>query len=173
MNRLARPTRGEYAPYYEPYIAAVPDGKIVDLLRAQLTDSLFTPSDRLVDRQDYSYQPNKWTVKEVLGHCIDAERVFAYRALWFARGDRTVLPGFDENLWVPESKATARTMDSVLDELRAVRASTVAFFDNLSPDVGHRTGTANGATLSVQAAAYIIYGHLDHHVRVLRDRYLG
>jgi hypothetical protein len=170
-STIARPEHGEYLEYYGPYIARVPDGHIVTILGEQLGDTRRLFSGLSDARAMHRYAPGKWSVKEVVGHVADAERVFAYRALRFARGDRTALPGFDERAWVPAGRFDARTIASLVDELGAVRDATVALFRGLPPEASLRAGEANGAAVSVRALAYIIAGHEAHHVAVLRERY--
>lgn len=173
MNRatIARPEHGEYLEYYRTYIARVPDGDIVAILGEQLEGTRRLLSGLRDAQALHRYAPGKWSVKEVVGHVTDAERVFAYRALRFARGDRTALPGFDERAWVPAGRFDARTIASLADELGAVRNATVALFRGLPSEVSLRDGEANGAAVSVRALAYIIAGHEAHHVAVLRERY--
>jgi uncharacterized damage-inducible protein DinB len=170
MLLIARPAPGEFAPYYSRYIDLVPD----DLLRAlregvEETRRLLAPLPE--SKADFRYAPGKWSVKEVVGHLADAERVFAYRALRFARQDETPLPGFDENRWVPAAGFGARSLGSLLEELAAVRAASLAFFGNLDEAAWDRIGVANDARMSVRAIAFSIAGHEIHHRTLLRERY--
>ena len=119
-----------------------------------------------------AYAPGKWTLKEVVLHCADAERIFAYRALRFARGDATNLPGWDEKAYTPMSGAAVRSLESVLDELESVREASVTLFSNLPSDAWTRRGKANNFDVSVRALAWITTGHLLHHLGVIQDRYL-
>lgn len=173
MLLIARPAAEEYLPYFNRYIDLVPDGDLIAALRdgADATRRLLEPLSE--ERANYRYGPDKWSVKEVLGHLLDAERVFTYRALRFARNDATPLPGFEENEWAPMAGHGKRTLRSLLEEHRAVRGATVAFFENLPEEAWSRVGTANDARMSVRAAAYIIAGHEIHHRNILRDRYLS
>ena len=168
-----RPAADEYAPYYETYIARVRDGDIIKIL-AEQSDAMRGLFARVPnDRGQFAYAPGKWTLKEVLLHCADAERISAYRALRIARGDATDLPGWDEKAYAPASGATARSFGSLLDELESVRDATVTLFEGLPAAAWTRRGTANGAGVSVRALAWITAGHLLHHLAIVQERYLG
>lgn len=171
-HRRVRPGPDEYAPFYAGYLAQVPDGDVVEALIGGVEIAAALLHD--VDEQTAlgAYAPGKWTLKEVVQHCTDAERVFAYRALRFGRGDTTDLPGWDENAYAPASGANARTMESLVDELESVRESTVTLFEGLPPDAWTLQGTANGKGVSVRALAWICAGHLLHHLEIVQDRYL-
>ncbi len=119
-----------------------------------------------------AYAPGKWTLKEVILHCSDAERIFAYRALRIARGDATPLPGWDEGAYAPQSEANARSVLSLLDELESVREATVTLFDGLPEAAWTRRGVANGHPCSVRGLAWITAGHLLHHMDIITERYL-
>ena len=166
-----RPEAGEFAPSYAGYIARVPAGDLSEILAVQQI-----ALSRLLARVDDAgamrrYAPGKWSVKEVLGHIADGERVFAYRALRFARGDTTPLPGFDENAWVPAGGFDRRPVEALAGELTAVRAGTLALVSSLEEAAWMRKGTANDQPISVRALATIIAGHELHHVAILRERY--
>lgn len=167
----ARPAASEFAPYYGKYIATVGDGDIVALLResGREVDTVLAGVDE--SRGGYRYADGKWSVREVLGHLIDAERIFSYRALRIARGDTTPLPGFDQDPYVATSNAEARTVADLRDELRVVRESTVKLFASLADDAWTRVGTASDNPVSVRALAYITLGHTTHHLGILRERY--
>ena len=122
---------------------------------------------------DFAYAPGKWTIKQVVGHICDAERIFAYRALRFARGDVAPLPGFDENAWMPAARFDARPLGDLAAELDAVRRATLALLRTFDADALARRGTANNKEISVRALAYVIAGHERHHVGILRERYLA
>lgn len=171
-TRIARPPDGEYLPYYGKYISLVPEGDIVETLRAQIGDTLALLRGIREESASYRYAPGKWSIKEVVGHMADVERVMAYRALRVARDDKTPLPGFDENAFVPAANFEERSLASLAHELTQVRAATVAFFETLNPVAATRRGTANDATITARALAYIIAGHERHHVALLKDRYL-
>ena len=172
-NPLGRPGSDEYAPFYAGYVAGVPGGELLVLLRDQLAETEALLREFTGARADHRYAPDKWSVKEVVGHMADAERIFAYRALRFARGDRTPLPGFDENDFVRGSNFTARALPEIAGELRSVRMASITLFAGLSEEALLRRGPANGNEVSVRALAWIIAGHERHHARILRERYLG
>lgn len=168
-----RPAPSEYAPFYADYIARVPDGDIRSLLWGEIQGTAaLLRSPEAADRADFAYAPGKWTLKEVVGHMADAERVLTYRAMRIGRADRTPLPGFEEAPYVAAAGFGRRTLESLVAELEAVRAATVAFFANLPEEAWPREGTANERTVSVRACAYIILGHELHHRAIMRERYL-
>lgn len=167
-----RPTSGEYAPYYARYIDLVPEGSVVETLRRQIAGTSAMLKGLPVEKAGHRYAPGKWSVKEVVGHLADAERVFAYRALRFARNDATPLPGFDENAYAASASYDARLLADVLAEFVAVRAATAALFTTFDETAFGRQGIANGVPVSVRALAWIIAGHELHHRAILRDRYL-
>ncbi|HVF88233.1 MAG TPA: DinB family protein [Pyrinomonadaceae bacterium] len=171
-DTATRPEATEYAPYYEKYVSLVPAGDIVHTLSHQhvATRALLAsiPEDAAFAR----YEPGKWSIKEVVGHLIDSERVFAYRALRFARGDRTPLPGFEQDDYVRAADFDARPLGDLTAEFLHVRASTVSLYQSLEEEAWRRCGAANSNEVSVRALAYIIAGHEAHHVNILRERYL-
>jgi uncharacterized damage-inducible protein DinB len=169
---IARPQNNEYAPYYAGYIAQVPDGDLVDVLRRQIGETLSLVRGVPEERASHRYAPGKWSIKEVLGHMADVERIMGYRMLCIARGDTTPLPGFDENAYVPVANFDARSLASLASEFEQVRRATVAFIEHLDADAAARRGTANNLEITARAIAYIIAGHERHHVRILRERYL-
>ena len=171
-SAIPRPDATEYSPYFGRYIALVPDGDLLETLARQLDETAWLLRGVTERGGDFRYADGKWSIKEVVGHLADTERIFAYRALRFARGDGTPLPGFDENLFVANARFTERTLADLMAELRAVRAATIALFSGLAPDELERRGVANGQPMSVRAAAYNIAGHERHHVAILRERYL-
>ena len=164
---------GEFLPYYAAYVALVPPGDVLATLAAQLDETVAVVDAVGEERAGYRYAPGKWSVREVLGHVIDTERVFAYRALCAARGESAALPPFDENAWVAGSDFDARPVGSLLGELTAVRRATLALFRNLGDAALARTVVANGAPLTARGAAWIIAGHERHHQQLLRERYLA
>lgn len=168
---IARPNADEHSPYYAKYITQVPEGDLVSMLREQLMETAALLRG-VGDRADYAYAPGKWTIKEVVGHVSDVERVMSYRALRIARNDKTNLPGFDENAFVANASFGRRTVDDLVEELQVVRAATIHLAKHLDADELARRGTANGHEISVRALFYIIAGHERHHVALLRDRYL-
>jgi len=170
---VTRPEATEHNPYYAKYIALVPEADAIQALESQIADGLALLRSIPEAKGEHSYGPGKWTIKEVIGHLIDAERVFAYRALRFARNDRTALPGFDENTYVPAGAFGRRTLADLAAEWELVRRSNLAMFRGLDAEASRRQGTANGDAISVRALAFIIAGHGRHHVALLRERYLA
>ncbi len=169
---IGRPAPTEYVPYFAHYVDAVPDGDVLDLLRRQAEDTAAL-AERLSERDaEYRYGEGKWSIKEVVGHISDTERIFVYRALCFARGEKAGLPGFDENEYARVSNAGARPLQDLVAELRAVRAATLSFFTGLDAAALMRRGTANQREYTVRAIAWIAAGHERHHVGILRERYL-
>jgi hypothetical protein len=167
-----RPKPDEHAPYYAKYIDLVPDDEldVVGHLADQHHDTVGLLR-KAKAKGDHAYAPGQWTVKEVIGHLCDTERVMAYRALRFSRGDQTDLPGFDENVYVAASNFASRTMDDLLEELWAVRAATLSLAKHLPKDSLTRQGKASGNAVSVRALLYIIAGHERHHLAILKERY--
>lgn len=159
--------------WYKGYVAAIGDQNPLDVLRANLEDSTSFFNAIPIHKHDFAYQNGKWTIKEVILHMIDAERIFTSRALRFARNDKTPLAGFDEDSYVPNSNAGSRSMESLIREYRAVRTATIELFSNLSEEMWYRTGTANDKEFNVLLSAIIIAGHELHHLKVLQERYLG
>jgi hypothetical protein len=172
-HRRIRPPADEFAPFYAGYIERVPDGDVIEALigGAEIAAALLHDVTEEVAMR--AYAPGKWTLKEVLLHCADAERIFAYRALRIARGDTTELPGWDENKYAPMSGANARPFESLLDELESVREASVTLFEGLPAEGWPRTGIANGRAISTRALAWITAGHLLHHLQIVQERYLG
>jgi hypothetical protein len=168
---LSRPGADEHSPYYAKYIELVPDGNLVDLLVEQQLDTLGMLRRVDDDRGVYAYAPGKWTIKEVVGHICDAERVFSYRALRFARGDATPLASFDENAYAPAGRFNDRRIGSLIDEFQSIRAATVHVFRYLDDEEMARRGVASGNPISVRALGFIIAGHERHHASLLRERY--
>jgi len=168
-----RPQSDEYAPFYAGYVAKVPDGDVLATLShsaSGATDVLDGVSEEVANS---AYAEGKWTLKEVVQHCSDAERIFAYRALRIGRGDTTDLPGWDEQIYAPMSCANDRTLASLVHEFQTVRAGTVSLFEGLPTEAWSRRGVANGMGVSVRGIAWITAGHLLHHLGIIRERYLG
>jgi uncharacterized damage-inducible protein DinB len=162
---------GDYHSYYKPYIETLGDEELLSLLRKQWENFprfiQAIPDEKL----KFAYEEGKWTVLEVLVHLLDAERVFQYRAMRFARMDQTPLPGFDQDAYVPHSMANSRTKEDIIREYRAVRESTILLFDNLPDKVLKQAGTASNVKMSVGALGFICCGHQRHHRNILRERY--
>ena len=168
-----RPAAGEHVPYYSTYIEKVPDTDVVGMMAAQIDEVKALYEGLPAGKADVAYAPGKWTLKELLGHLTDTERVMAYRALCFARNDTTPLPPFDENAWVPPAGFGQRSVESLLNEWIAVRRASLAFFSTLTSEATTRQGTASGHPMTVRALAFVIPGHVRHHLGVIRERYLG
>jgi hypothetical protein len=168
----SRPAVGEYAPSLAGYIARVGEGEDIMAALATQLDEILAWLGGIPDaRGDYRYAPDKWSIKEVVGHLSDTERVFAYRALRFGRGDATPLPGFDDQAYVPELRATDRTLGDMAEEWSHVRRATLALYRHLPPDGWIRRGIASDQPISVRALAYVIAGHARHHLETLESRY--
>lgn len=170
MSPIALPGPDEYAPYYGKYIALVgPDSLAALEAQARSTAALLAATPETLG--DHRYAEGKWSVKEVVGHIADAERVFAYRMLRVGRGDATALPGFDENAFMTHSNFARRTLADVAAELAAVRAATLALARSFDPDVLVNRGTASGHPVTTRSLAAMIAGHELHHVAILKERY--
>ena len=171
-ERSTAPGAGEYAEFYAGYVKRVPAGDVVATIRDQLAETLTLLRGVDPSRTTSGYAPGKWSIRDVVLHMADTERVMAYRALRIARADTTPLASFDENAWTPMAGANERSMDSLLAELEATRRATVAMLEGFPPEAWARVGTASGKSVSVRALAWIIAGHERHHVAVIRERYL-
>ena len=169
---IARPEKTEYAPYYERYVSLVPDADIVATLGKQLEETLALIHGIPEARGDFRYAEGKWSVKELIGHVIDSERIFAYRALRFGRGDATPLSGFEQDDYVRGADFDKRTLSDLADEYEQVRRATISLFANLDESAWNRRGAANNNEVSVRGLAFIVAGHERHHVEILRTRYL-
>lgn len=169
---IPRPAPDEYAAYYGKYVALVPDGDLCDLLGRQLTETLALFRQIPESRGTHRYAPGKWSLKEVLGHMGDTERIMSYRALRIARGDATPLPGFEQDDYVPAGRFDQRTIADLGDDLSAIRQATIALFRHLDLEALARRGTASGNPFTPRALAYVIAGHERHHVAIVKARYL-
>lgn len=167
---LSRPETTEYAEYYKNYIALVPDGLVLDFPAEQIGEYRrllggVSDADGIAPTA-----PGKWSIKQILGHICDTERVMSYRALRFARGDQTELPGFEQDDYVREANSNSRSVEDLLAEFENIRKATIALFSSLPPGADTRAGMANGNHLSVRALAYIAAGHAQHHYEILKAR---
>jgi uncharacterized damage-inducible protein DinB len=168
---MNRPGPDEYTPFYGNYIAMVSEAPILDILEG-LKESSYIFFSQFTDEQaGYAYAEGKWTIKEVLGHLIDAERTFAYRVLAFSRGQEE-LPGFDENVYVQNATFNDRSITGLAAEFKAARESNLYLLQALTPQQLVATGIANGHKISVRALVYIMAGHELHHIHIIKDRYL-
>lgn len=170
--KLSQLREGDYHPFYQPYIDTLNDADLVVLMERQLENFPQFLSSIPDEKVHFRYAEGKWTVLEVLVHILDAERVFQYRALRIARGDKTPLPGFEQNDYVPESAANTRDLQGVIDEYKAVRLSTLTLYRSFSEDILKRKGIASGAEVSVGGLGFVTCGHQKHHRDLLRSRYL-
>ena len=173
MIRYQKPTAGEYGEYYAPYLAEVcqDDGDILTILRKQGNGVLAGLKAISDEQADHRYAPGKWSVRELIGHLIDTERLFAFRALWCARGEATAQPGMDENLWAANSNAGVRSRPELWKEHHVTRTNHLYLFRSLDAAALARRGEASGMVMSVNAIPWVIAGHERHHLNVLRDRY--
>jgi len=169
---ITKPPVSEYPSYYHTYVGKVNHNNLIDALRESSGDFIQFLQDIPEEKHDYRYAEGKWTVKEVVAHIIDCERVFIYRALSFSRNDKTELPFFDENAWAPQSNAANRTMESLIDEYQSARHANIAFFEGITDEMALRKGKANGNEISVRSLGFILSGHELHHQQVIKERYL-
>lgn len=169
---MPRPLPTDAASFYHHYIGLVQAGSAVEAVTAHAGEILDFYTNLPDDMQHYAYAEGKWTIKEVLQHVIDAERVFAYRLLRIARKDTTPLAGFDENLYVLNAKTASRDFNLMQQEFTLLRQSTDILVSTLDEDQLQNTGTASNNPITANAIAFIIYGHLLHHLNIIKERYL-
>ena len=167
-----RPGADEFPPYYGTYINKLPAGDPLAIMAEQIPEVMTLLGALSKEKTAFAYAPGKWTIKQVVGHMIDTERVFTYRALSFARADASPLPSFDENAWMAPAQFDDRSLTSLVDEFVAVRRATIALLSGLPVEARTRRGIASGKEVSVRALAHILPGHVAHHLQVLKDRYL-
>src|SRR5690554_6925338 len=171
--KLSELSKSEYPPYYEVYVSGLnPDIELLEELEASHHYFIKFVQDIPMEKHDYRYDTGKWTIKEIIQHLIDCERVFAYRALCFSRNDKTELPGFDENSYADNSNGNQRHLKDLLMEFSLVRHTTLALFKSFSDEVMNRNGIASGYNVSVRALGFIILAHQEHHKKVFQERYL-
>jgi uncharacterized damage-inducible protein DinB len=173
MRRIEKPEEGEYPPYAASYISLLPDDRLIlkhlkENLKATSAFILALPEERL----GFRYAEGKWTIKEILLHVSDDERIYAYRALRFARNDRTQLPGFEQDAFAFHSNANVRDVKDILRELATVRAATISLFKGLDDEALMRRGVADGKSTTVRALLYHIAGHELRHLNIIKERYL-
>lgn len=173
MKNAGRPQTSEYNSYYGRYTDLATEDDIVAALDAQSHETATVLGGLSEEQASHRYEPGKWSVKQLVGHVIDAERIFAYRALAIARGETTALPGFEQDPYVANAGSDARSIADLAEELATVRRANVIMFRALSEEAWKRVGTASDNPISVRALAYILLGHERHHLRILRERYLG
>lgn len=173
MKQIVKPAQGEYPPYADMYMKWIPDdGQLLSHLKQNfesIKDLIYSlPEEKL----QYRYAENKWTIKEILVHIIDDERIYAYRALCFARNDRTSLPGFEQDDYAKFSSANDRELDNIFEEYEAVRNATITLFNGLTEEALLRKGEANNNISTVRAMGYHIAGHEMHHLNLIKEKYL-
>ncbi len=169
--KVDRPKQNEYAPFYAGYVGRVPETQILDALREQ-PEELKRISDSLTpERERFRYAPDKWSVRELFGHLVDAERFFGHRAFCISRGDQTPLPGWDENSYIAGSTYDSRPLAELVKDFSLLREANSRLFESLEAATWPREGVANGAKVTVRALAYIMTGHARHHLSVLKERY--
>jgi hypothetical protein len=169
---MKKPSEGDYAPFYAGYIKNI-TGDVIKALEDQLNSAKSFLKAIPQDKIDFRYAEGKWSIKEVVGHLIDNERVMAYRALSFSRNEKQSLPGFDENDFIKESNYSKRDYTDLVDELRKVRESNLIMFKSFSDEILDRRGIANNSEITVRAILYIIAGHELHHISIIKERYLS
>ena len=170
---IPRPAPDEYAPFYQRYVDYLPPEVDILAYLQEQGEAVAHLIDGLTEAQNAPYAPDKWSLKQVAGHLLDTERIFAVRALCFSRNEPAPLPGFDQDRYVVNASFEARTFTSLAQELRAVRSGTLWLFRTMPPAAWTRGGTANGAWMSTRAVPYVIAGHEQHHLRLMRERYLA
>jgi len=169
---LVRPAPTEYTPYYASYVEKVPVGDILHILAQQGNQTLALLSKVAEERAEHRYAPDKWSLKEVVGHLLDTERLFTFRALWFARQDPSPQPGMDQDDWITAGRFHQRSLADLLSEYRTVRTASLALFRGFTPRMWLRRGVANNVEFTVRTFPFIIAGHERHHVQVLQEKYL-
>lgn len=170
---MNRPLESEYAPYYESYIAYVSETDILPVLRSQMDELDVLLEHVEPNRETYRYAEGKWSIREIVGHLIDGERVFGYRAFCIARGEQQNLPGFDQDDYMLTAPYNGIELEDLLSELRLIRLGNIAMLRTLDEEAWSRIGTANDNQVTVRALVFIMAGHVRHHMNVLRERYLN
>jgi hypothetical protein len=168
-----RPTNVEYSAYQEQYVSLVGEGSITDILAEQAERTIALLSSITEEQANYRYAPGKWALKEVIGHISDNERVMSYRLLRIARGDKTPLPGYDQDDFMKEAPFQSWTLSQVIEDYASVRRATLTLVRGLSDEALLRTGIANDSAISARALAYINAGHELHHLRIIQEKYLA
>jgi hypothetical protein len=172
MNRIPRPSTHEYAPFYARYIEKVPEGDLPGLLEDQARELNALLRNLEEAKALHRYAPGKWSIKETLGHLADGERILAYRLLRIARGDATPLPGYEEDDYVKAADFDRRSLADLLEDFQAIRGTTIRLLRSLGDEAFSRVGSANGNPFTAAALAHIIFGHVAHHIAILKERYL-
>ena len=170
--KISRPRVDEFDSYYERYVSLVADGDIIAQLQNQISATLDLLNKISPEKADFSYASGKWTVKELVGHIVDSERIFAYRALRIARGDKTPIEGYEQDDYVKNAKFGKYALADLAEEFALVRRANILMFRNLPETAWYKRGVANNKEISVRALAYISAGHEIYHINVLKERYL-
>ncbi|MBS2967652.1 DinB family protein [Metabacillus sp. KIGAM252] len=170
---LMRPEKNDYHPHYQSYIEQIPEGDLIVLLCEQLKQTVSLLEGLSDEKALYQYAPEKWTIKEVIGHIADTERIMAYRLLGISRGEQNEFPGYDDESYVQNARFNEISLAQLVENLKAVRLATIALLKGLHRDAWVLRGRANGGPVTVLALAAIIAGHERHHVRILEDRYFN
>ena len=170
---MKRPETNEFAQYYNTYISLVEDDNVIPALKAQSAELRAVFSAIPEEKGTFAYADGKWTIKEVLSHLIDGERMFAYRILRISRGDETPIEGFEQDGYIENSNANNRPFAELLEEFDLQRRSNLLLLNNLSDEASRRMGTASGLPVSARALTYIMAGHIRHHIDILNQRYLA
>ena len=170
---MNRPAESEYDPYYVKYVSLVPEQEIIPALEKQMDELSQLVEGLPEERGTFAYADGKWTLKEVLSHIIDGERMFAYRVFRIARGDKTPIEGFEQDGYIENSHANRRSFAELMEEFSLLREANLMFFQNLEDGDWVRTGTANNVGISVRALAWIMAGHIRHHIGIIRSKYLS
>ncbi len=170
---MPRPKSGDYSPHYDTYVQLIHDDNVLKILEEQLSSSLKFFKSVPAAKENYSYAEGKWSVKEVLGHIIDTERVFAYRALCFARGEEQPLPGFEQDDYMLAANFSKRKFSDLIEEFQKVREANILMFKGFDETAIDRRGIASGNPITVNALMFIIAGHEKHHVNILKSKYFN
>lgn len=170
---MKRPEKSEYAEFYETYVSRVTESEIFPAMENQIAEVRETLAEITEEKGSFAYAEGKWTIKELLGHLIDGEKILAYRALRIARNDKSPIEGYEENLYIENGNFNDQTLAVLIEDFALLRQVNTRFFKSLTDEAWTRAGTANGREVSVRALAFIIVGHVRHHSGILRDRYLA
>lgn len=173
LQTIARPEKSEYAPYYETYVSLVKGDDILSVLKENKIETQNILAEISEEKAHFRYAPSKWSIKELLGHIIDTERIFAYRALRFARNDQTPIEGFDQDPYIENADFDNCRFTDLIAEFAFVRDANILMFQNFPAAAWTRTGTASENPVSVRALAYMLAGHEFHHINILKERYLA
>ncbi|WP_338410469.1 DinB family protein [uncultured Flavobacterium sp.] len=163
----------EYASFYASYVEMALNKTLSSDFESQMTSCIDFYNSITLELLDYRYEPFKWSIKDIILHLIDSERIFAYRALRISRNDKTKLPGFEENDYVTYANASSRSLEDIINEYRSVRNATISLFNSFSDGQLKRIGNASDKEVSVRAIGYIILGHELHHIKIIKERYLN